>query len=142
MVISNNVQANKLIGQLAKKLTNFKEIKFRKSRFGRGSGSPVQLEVGENDPEKLKFAVSQLKTFLKELPEIKNVEVEQPLQRKEYKLDLRKEEIKKRIAALDKLAAENPTIEDRKSNSQNIEAFYRLKSPGPSHPPGFFHCLE
>ena len=48
---------------------------------------------------------------------------------KDYLLsnDFRKEEIKKRIAALDKLAAENPTIEDRKTNHENIVAFYQLK---------------
>ncbi len=48
---------------------------------------------------------------------------------KDYMLsnDFRKEEIKKRIAALDKLAAENPTIEDRKTNHENIVAFYQLK---------------
>jgi protein-tyrosine phosphatase len=47
---------------------------------------------------------------------------------KDYLLsnDFRKEEIDKRIDALEDMAAQNPTIEDRKSNSQNIEAFYRL----------------
>ena len=44
---------------------------------------------------------------------------------KDYLLsnDFRKEEIEKRIVALDKLAAENPTIEDRKTNHENIVAF-------------------
>ena len=48
---------------------------------------------------------------------------------KDYLLsnDFRKEEIEKRIAALDKLAAQNPTIEDRKTNHKNIVAFYQLK---------------
>lgn len=48
---------------------------------------------------------------------------------KDYLLsnDFRKEEIEKRINALEKMAAQNPTIEDRKTNNRNIEAFYRLK---------------
>lgn len=49
---------------------------------------------------------------------------------KDYLLsnDFRKEEIEKRIAALDKLAAENPTIEDQKTNHENIVAFYQLQA--------------
>lgn len=48
---------------------------------------------------------------------------------KDYMLsnDFRKTEIDHRIEELEKIAAQNPIIEDRKSNSQNIEAFYRLK---------------
>ena len=48
---------------------------------------------------------------------------------KDYLLsnDFRKSEIDMRIQALKKLASENPTIEDEKTNLKNIEAFYRLK---------------
>ena len=48
---------------------------------------------------------------------------------KDYMLsnDFRKTEIDHRIEELEKIADQNPTIEDRKSNRQNIEAFYRLK---------------
>jgi len=48
---------------------------------------------------------------------------------KDYLLsnDFRKEEIDNRINALEKMASQNPTIEDRASNSRNIKAFYKLK---------------
>ena len=60
---------------------------------------------------------------------------------KDYLLsnEFRKTEIDKRIKALEIMAAQNPTIEDRKTNKKNIEAFYRLR---PEYIEGTKHAVS
>ncbi|MCI5073323.1 efflux RND transporter permease subunit [bacterium] len=91
-----NVSLNAMIDQWQQqtdKLKGFKEIRFMKSRFGFDSGSPIALEIQENNDELREKVAQELKKAMQELPAIENVEIEEPLQKDRYQLLLNKKRI-------------------------------------------------
>ncbi|MCB9091478.1 MAG: efflux RND transporter permease subunit [Halobacteriovoraceae bacterium] len=75
----------------AQKISGFQEIKFQRSRFGSDSGSPIAIEIQENDDEIRKETVISLKNQLESLDYLTNVEVERPVTKNEYSLSIKKD---------------------------------------------------
>lgn len=73
-------------------MVGFEEIKFQKSRFGSDSGSPIVIEVQENNDSKRKEIVTNLISYLSELKDLTNVEAERPINKNEYRLKIKREE--------------------------------------------------
>lgn len=75
------------------KMDGLTEVRFMKSRFGSDSGSPIAIEVQENS-DSLRFQVAErIKEELSQMGPLTHVEIEAPVKRKEYRLDIRKEEV-------------------------------------------------
>lgn len=90
------VSLNKMIDQWkqqTEKLNGFKEITFLKSRFGFDSGSPIALEIQENNDELRDSVAQKLKQEIESLKDIEHVEVEKPLEKDRYQLVLNKSRI-------------------------------------------------
>ena len=75
-----------------KEAKGFSEIKYQKSRWGSDSGSPIAIEIQENNDELRAKLSEKLKTYLAEMPELANVEIEKPITKFEYKLEIDKDE--------------------------------------------------
>ncbi|MFC2061224.1 efflux RND transporter permease subunit [Elusimicrobiota bacterium] len=74
---------------------DFKEITVTKSRWGHGSGSPIEVIVQENDDKVRNEVAEQLSESMKQHPALENIEIERPLENPEYKISLRREKIKR-----------------------------------------------
>ncbi len=72
----------------AKKLGDFEEVQFLESWWSSDSGSPISIQVLENNDEKREMVSNLLKTELEKLASLKNVEIEKPIEKSEYALDL------------------------------------------------------
>lgn len=72
-------------------LTGFEEIKVQRSWFGSDSGSPIVIEVQENNDDIRDKIVQSLKTKLASLPSLINIEVERPLAKPEFTLEIKRE---------------------------------------------------
>lgn len=77
----------------AKQLKAFTEIRFMKSRFGSDSGSPIAIQISENNDRKRDELSSALLEKLKSVEGLTNVELEKPLNKREYKLELNKDQL-------------------------------------------------
>ena len=90
---------NQLIKEWQKQtgaLEGFAQIRFQKSRFGSDSGSPIAIEVQENNDQVRKSIVESLKKSLEETPVLTNVELEKPVTKNEFRLKVNKEEVSRR----------------------------------------------
>jgi multidrug efflux pump subunit AcrB len=76
-------------------LSDLKEIKTTKSRWGHASGSPIEVMVQENDDKIRNEVAEQLSQAMKENPALENIEIERPLRNPEYKISLIREKIKR-----------------------------------------------
>ncbi len=74
------------------KLEGFTEIKVQKRRFGSDSGSPILIEVQENNDADRKKIIDELKVYMDSNPALTNVEIEKPVTKQEYKLLINKKE--------------------------------------------------
>lgn len=72
----------------AKLFEQFSEVRFMKSRWGRDSGSPIEIQILENNDEKRQEVVARLVEKMKELDFLSNVEIERPLKKPEYRLHI------------------------------------------------------
>lgn len=91
-----SISYKKLIEGWKKKteeLTQFEEIRFQKSRFGSDSGSPIAIQIQENNDINRSVVVNRLVEKLKDLPELINIEIEKPVTKVEYKLNINKKEV-------------------------------------------------
>jgi multidrug efflux pump subunit AcrB len=70
------------------RMKEFQEVQFLESWWSSASGSPIAIEIQENDDKKRHFVSEQLKKALDRIPELKNVEIERPLIKDEYALDI------------------------------------------------------
>lgn len=77
----------------AKNLKGFKKVRFLKSRFGSSSGSPIHIEVQENDDRKRGWVLTQLQKSLEKLETLSNVEIDKPITKDEYQLHLKRNEV-------------------------------------------------
>lgn len=72
----------------ALKIPDFEEVRFLESWWSHGSGSPIVVEVMENNDKKRRWVSEQLKEALGKVDSLKNVEIERPVVKKEFALDL------------------------------------------------------
>ncbi|MCY4524678.1 MAG: efflux RND transporter permease subunit, partial [Halobacteriovoraceae bacterium] len=71
------------------KLEGLKSIRFQRGRWGHGSGNAIEIQIQENDDKKREAIASLLEKRMKAMPELSGVEVEKPLKKKEYILNLK-----------------------------------------------------
>lgn len=76
-----------------KEFPEFEKIKFLKSRWGFDSGSPIAIEIRENNDELRDAVANQLRDELTKLPGLSNVEIEKPVTKNEFKLEILKNEV-------------------------------------------------
>ncbi len=76
-------------------IKDFKEITVTKSRWGHGSGSPIEVIVQENDDKVRKEVAEQLSKSMKQHPALENIEIERPMENLEYRISLKREKIKR-----------------------------------------------
>ena len=72
------------------KLKGFEEVEFQKSRFGSDSGSPIAIEIQENNDKVRSQIVGDLVSKLNSFESLINVEEEKPREKFEYRLDIDK----------------------------------------------------
>ncbi len=77
----------------ASSIDGLTEVKFMRSRWGSDSGSPIEFEVQENNDDIRKKVAEKVKEELAKHPQITNVEIERPVTRKEYKLNLKGDDV-------------------------------------------------
>ncbi len=78
-----------------KQIKGLNDLVIQKSRWGQSSGSPVEVIVQENNDNLREKASDKLAELMKKYQELTNVEVERPLQTEEYKIDFKREKIKR-----------------------------------------------
>jgi multidrug efflux pump subunit AcrB len=78
-----------------KTIAGLTKLETAKSRWGHDSGSPIELIVQENDDATRNIIAEQLAEYMKTHPALQNVEIERPLENPEYKVNLKREEIKR-----------------------------------------------
>ncbi len=72
----------------AKKIPDFEEVHFLESWWSHDSGSPVAIEVLENDDKKRRAVSEKLQAALEKMTALKNVEIEKAIEKNEFALDL------------------------------------------------------
>ena len=76
-------------------IKDIKELEITKSRWGNASGSPIEIIVQENNDEIRNLIAEQLAATMEQDPTLHNVEIERPLENPEYKINLKREKIKR-----------------------------------------------
>ncbi|MFC1672145.1 efflux RND transporter permease subunit, partial [Planctomycetota bacterium] len=76
-------------------ITDLKKIEVRKSRWGHASGSPIEVIVQENDDKIRNMVAEELAEAMKQHPALLSVEIERPLENPEYKINLKREKMKR-----------------------------------------------
>jgi len=76
-------------------LEGFEEVKFRKSRWGQDSGSPIELRVQQNNDKIRAEIVSAVADAMRAHPELENIEIEKNLVVPEYQVSVDQEKIKR-----------------------------------------------
>lgn len=71
----------------------FEEIRFMKSRWGFDSGSAIEIEVQENNDNIREQVANSLQQQMNDLPFLTHVEIERPITKNEYQLDVIKSEV-------------------------------------------------
>lgn len=71
----------------------FEQIRLLKSRWGSSSGSAIEIEIQENSDVKREKLANSLKDELSKLGFLANVEIERPLVKNEYSLEVKKAEV-------------------------------------------------
>lgn len=90
--------ADRLIEEWEARLADIKtlkELKVTKSRWGHASGSPVEVIVQENDDRTRNVIAGHLAASMRQHQALLNVEIERPLENPEYKINLKREKIKR-----------------------------------------------
>ncbi len=77
------------------KIEGLRELQMHKSRWGQSSGSAIEILVQENDDALRKRAADKLASMLEEHPALANIDIERPIDIPEYKIDLKREKIKR-----------------------------------------------
>ncbi|MFG1486473.1 efflux RND transporter permease subunit [Halobacteriovorax sp. RZ-2] len=90
------LSANQIIDILKDKmkdLPNIEQVRFFKSRWGSGSGSTIEIQIQEND-DKIRAEIADLLAqHQKNNKTLKNVEIERPINTKEYNFKINQNEI-------------------------------------------------
>ncbi len=72
-----------------------KKVVVQKSRWGQSSGSPIEIVVQENDDRLRSQAVDKLVGLMTAYPVLTNIDIERPIMVPEYKIDFKREKIKR-----------------------------------------------
>jgi len=78
-----------------KALEGFQKVMFQKSRWGQGSGSPIELVVQQNDDGLRDTVVKDLVKTMQGYSTLENIEVDEGLRVPEYEIDIDREKIKR-----------------------------------------------
>jgi multidrug efflux pump subunit AcrB len=73
----------------SKNLAGLEEVKFLRGRWGHSSGSAIELQVQENNDNDRALIVKELEEKMKKMPTVSDVEVEEPIVKKEYLFNLK-----------------------------------------------------
>lgn len=85
-------------------LLGFKEIKFQTNRFGSDSGSPIVIEVQENDDELRNQIAESIKKELQSNASLTNIEIDKPITKNEFKLQINRQEASKLKVSYEQIA--------------------------------------
>ncbi len=77
------------------KIEGLSELVMQKGRWGQSSGSPIEIAVQENNDNLRKQASDKLAKLMGGFSELINVEIERPMQITEYKIDFKREKLKR-----------------------------------------------
>ncbi|MFA5259814.1 MAG: efflux RND transporter permease subunit [Candidatus Omnitrophota bacterium] len=77
------------------KIEDLKELTVQKSRWGQSSGSAIEIIVQENNDNLREQAAGRLAEIMKSHPALTNVEIDRPIHIPEYKIDLKREKVKR-----------------------------------------------
>lgn len=89
---------NQLIQEWEKQLASvegFEKIEIVKQRFGQTSGSPIEILVQENDNPVREKVVREITEAMKDHPSLANIEIDAPVKNPEYKIDLKRDLVRK-----------------------------------------------
>jgi len=78
-----------------KKIEGLEKPVFQKSRWGQDSGSPIEILIQENDDQLRDQAAKKLAELMKANDNLTNVEIEEPIKIDEYKIDFKREKVKR-----------------------------------------------
>lgn len=79
----------------AKRVEGMKKLVIQKSRWGHSSGSAIDVLVQENNDSHRGAAAEALLAAMQKHPDLTNAEIDRPLTLLEYKIDIRREKIKR-----------------------------------------------
>ena len=79
----------------ADKVKGLNKLIIQKSRYGRSSSSGVEVLIQENNDALRNNAATALLKAMQKHPSLKNAEIDQPLTLPEYKIDIKREKIKR-----------------------------------------------
>ncbi len=77
------------------KIDGLDEVTVQKSHWGHSSGSAIEVVVSENDDRLRHRAADRLAELMKEHAALDNVEIDRPMMIKEYKIDFKREKLKR-----------------------------------------------
>ncbi len=77
----------------AKLVPGLESVKIIKGRWGHSSGSSIELQVQENDDQKRDEIVAILEQKMKQMKDLIDVEVDEPLRKKEYLFKLKQDRL-------------------------------------------------
>jgi len=77
--------------QQSKNIPGIKSIKFLRGRWGRNSGSPIELQIQENNDQSRAEIAKLLLTEMQKITSLAEVEIAEPLLKKEYLLKIKQE---------------------------------------------------
>lgn len=98
----------KLISVWEKKAKEFKDlesVRILKGRWGNASGNAVEIQIQENSEEKRSAVAKLLAKAMKDDPNIVDVEIEEPLMKKEFLFKIRQGQLIKFNVAPDKVTS-------------------------------------
>jgi multidrug efflux pump subunit AcrB len=93
---NRDIPLNKLIKKwedYANNLKGLESIKFLKGRWGHSSGSAIEIQIQENNDQIREKLADSLSTQLKGFTELKDVEIEEAIKKKEYLLFLKQDKL-------------------------------------------------
>jgi multidrug efflux pump subunit AcrB len=80
---------------VAEKVKGLKKLVIQKSRWGQASGSAVEVLILENDDALRNKAAEALLAAMQAHPDLANAEIDRPLKLSEYKVDIKREKVKR-----------------------------------------------
>lgn len=89
---TRNITLNALIERWeakGKEIKELEKVKFLKGRWGHGSGNAIEIQVQENVDADREAVLKLLEARMNKMPELKDVEVDQPLKKTEYILKIK-----------------------------------------------------
>lgn len=77
----------------AKEVPGLESAKFQRGRWGWGSGNALEIMIQENDDAKRDAIAAQLLTSMKEAGDLKDLEIQEPLRKREFLFKLKQDQL-------------------------------------------------